>query len=514
MIAAFEPAVVERFRGVVSRRLGLSIEDARLPQLADVLRRRVEMTGHDCEGYIVRLAQEPSRDELSSLSQELTVTETYFFRNIEQFAAFRELVLPDRMRARQEQRRLRILSAGCASGEEAYTLAICAREAVTDPSWDVAVRALDINPAMLEKAESARYSTWVLRETPAEAQRRWFRPEGREVLLAESIRSAVDFERRNLAEDDPGFWGSEAYDVVFCRNVLMYFTPEGARGLVARLTRSLAPGGYLFLGHAETLRGLSRDFHLRHTHGTFYYQLKDGSERLATPAPGASWPEARTEARAPAPFPNVPEIGDSWIETIRRAADRIRTLTEARLPAAGATLPPPAGAPRASWDLAGAFDLLRQERFAAALDLVRSFPEESGRDPDVVLLHAILLAHKGPLAAAEEMCRRLLEVDELSAGAHYLLALCREGAGEIHAAVEHDRIAVYLDPGFAMPRLHLGLLARRAGDVPAARRELLAARALLQSEETSRLLLFGGGFPREALVALCDAELQSGGRTA
>ena len=105
-------------------------------------------------------------------------------------------------------------------------------------------------------------------------------------------------------------------------------------------------------------------------------------------------------------------------------------------------------------------------------------------------------------------------IDELNAGAHYVLALCREHSGDGSAAAEHDRVAAYLDPGFAMPRLHLGLMARRAGDREAARRELTQALFLLEREDAARLLLFGGGFNREALVALCDLALrESGGKS-
>jgi chemotaxis protein methyltransferase CheR len=99
----------------------------------------------------------------------------------------------------------------------------------------------------------------------------------------------------------------------------------------------------------------------------------------------------------------------------------------------------------------------------------------------------------------------------LNAGAHYLLALCRESAGDRQGALDHDRAAIYLDPGFAMPRLHLGLMARRGGDAEGARRELGEALLLLRREDISRLLLFGGGFGREALISLCRGELLSAG---
>jgi chemotaxis protein methyltransferase CheR len=101
----------------------------------------------------------------------------------------------------------------------------------------------------------------------------------------------------------------------------------------------------------------------------------------------------------------------------------------------------------------------------------------------------------------------------LNTGAHYLIALCRESAGDRRGAIEHDQTAIYLDATFAMPRLHLGLMARRAGDRETARRELKYALTLLKREDASRLLLFGGGFGRDALAALCRAELDSAGST-
>jgi chemotaxis protein methyltransferase CheR len=145
------------------------------------------------------------------------------------------------------------------------------------------------------------------------------------------------------------------------------------------------------------------------------------------------------------------------------------------------------------------------------MDALPAGVEDSTVDLDAQLLRAVLLMNRGLLAEAESMCDHILGSDELNAGAHYLMALCREHAGDRDAAVEHDRAAAYLDTGFAMPHLHLGLLVRRAGDVERARSELGRALLLLTHEEPSRILLFGGGFSREALVALCRSELQAAG---
>lgn len=482
---------VEQFRSIVARCLGLAFEDAKLGFLSEVLHARARENREAPEGYLARLAN-PSTAEIGALAEALTVGETYFFRNRAQFDALVGLALLDRIRARGARKQLRLLSAACSSGEEAYSLAIAARGVLPDPGWTISVRAVDLNPAALRRAAAGRFSSWAFRETSEELQRTWFTRDGRDLVLDDRIRTAIQFEQRNLAVDDPDLWQPGAYDVIFCRNVLMYFTPEVAQGVVARIERALAPGGYLFLGHAETLRGISQQFHLCHTHGTFYYQRRGDGVSPPPPTPDV-------ERVAPELLAAV-EGADGWVDAIRRAADRIRVLAEA---------PPQVTAepPRARPDLARVLELLQGERYDEALALLDGLSGISAHDPDVLLLRSVVLTHAGRCAEAEVACRRLLEIDELHAGAHYVMALCREVAGDRQGAADHDQTAAYLDPMFAMPRLHLGLLARRAGDRETARRELAQALVLFQREDTSRLLLFGGGFQRDVLIALCRAEL-------
>jgi chemotaxis protein methyltransferase CheR len=487
----------ERFRAAIAQRLGLQFDDAKLGFLGEVLQRRIEKRKCSSDAYLRTMEEEPSNAELGALAVELTVTETYFFRNNEQFHAFADVVLPERMSVQNRSKVLHLLSAGCASGEEAYSIAIIVRETIADPSWNIVIRAVDLNSAALEKAARARYLAWALRETPADIQRRWFRPEGREMILAETARAAVKFEAKNLAVDDPGLWPTATYDAIFCRNVMMYFAPEQMRAVIARIAQSLAPGGFLFLGHAETLRGVSDEFHLRHTHETFYYARKEHGEG-AVPQPAH---RAQKPLQA---LPSVATFSEAWVDTIRGASERVAALIPTQT--ASPTNPRELSSPPA-WDAARALDLLCEDRFTEALAYVRGSPSEPDKDPETLLLEATLLAHSGQVVAAEEACLRLLLIDELNAGAHYVLALCRENNGDRDRAVERFRVAVYLDPAFAMPRLHLGLLARRVGDRDSARRELGQALVLLKREDASRLLLFGGGFSRAALIALCQSAL-------
>jgi chemotaxis protein methyltransferase CheR len=502
MMVSADSVNVERFRGIVASRLGLNFDDSKLAFLADVLNRRRDTIGQSSAAYLGRLeSPSQSREELRALAAELTVNETYFFRNPDQFRAMMHNVLPSRMAARAGLRHIRVLSAGCASGEEAYSISIILRENILDPSWTISIRAVDISPAMLAKAKRARYSAWALRETQPQIQRRWFSRDGAEFVLDRAIREAVVFEESNLVEDDPDLWKAQSYDVVFCRNVIMYLTPETARAVVGRIARSLVPGGYLFLGHAETLRGLSQDFHLEHTHDTFYYRNKDAAE-LVQRQPEYS--RALTAGAGLEILPALVEDGATWVDAIRRAAERIQTLSDnSQVHHSGKSKASPV---QVASHRAQLLDLLGQERFDDALAFAQTLPPESTADPDSLLLRAALLTHAGQLQGAETACNELLCIDEMSAGAHYLLALCMEGRGDGAAAAEHDRVAAYLDPAFAMPRLHLGLLARRAGDRASARIEFGRAVTLLQREDSLRLLLFGGGFRREALVALCRAE--------
>src|ERR1017187_10185200 len=299
---------LEQFRTIVARRLGLQYEDGKLDYLAEIVRRRMELVGSArFESYLERLISSP--------------------KGSDEFRAFAEIVLPERIRANTREKRLRILSAGCASGEEPYSLAVVVREALPDlGNWDVKIIGIDVNPAVLAKATQARYSAWSLRATSEDAKRRYFRADGPDFVLDPAIQKMVTFEERNLVDEDPLFWQSLACDVVFCRNVLMYFTPDKARDVVRRISQALLPSGFFFLGHAESLRGLTHEFHLCHTHDTFYYRRRDAPEAAVTTATWVSSPREQADDSLPA----VVESTASWVDVIQRAAERIATLADVR----------------------------------------------------------------------------------------------------------------------------------------------------------------------------------------
>ena len=409
-------AEISRFREVLTRRLGWAFTDRDIRQLGALLGERAAAHVMSPADYLNRLTGWPWADELDELIKRLSITETYFFRHREQFAALRSEALPERVAARSGQRVLRMLSVGCASGEEAYTLAIVGRQVQPDPDWIISVLGVDANPAVLNRAAAGWYPAWSLRETPDPVRLRWFQPADNGYRLVDEVLRLVEFRRHNVAHSDDELWVRERYDVIFCRNLLMYLTPPVASALIKRMTEALAPGGYLFLGHTDTLGGRPPGLELRHSSEAFYYRR------------GCETPPAQRPA-------------------------------------------PPRPVPR--------------------------------------LLLGVLRCQAGRLAEATELARRLIADDGLDADAHELLGLCLEGMSAPDEAVGQYGLAAYLDPGFALPRLRLGQLARRRGDNRAAAGELERALDLLPGEDEERVVLFGGGFGRFALTALCRTELEA-----
>lgn len=506
-----EHALLE-FRSLVARRLGLWFDEHRKEFLAGILRDRVAVRRGNPAAYLQMIAESGSRDEWQTLAGLLTVTETYFLRGGDHFRAFNETVLPACLGRLPMTRPLRLLSAGCASGEEAYSLAICLREhPVGLNGRRVEIVGVDINREALAKARAGRYSEWSLRETPPEIRRKYFSSVRSELVLDESIVAMVSFQERNLAEPNDDLWQEGAFDAVFCRNMLMYFVPETAAVIVSRIERALTPDGYLFLGHSETLRGLSQAFHLRRDNGTFYYQLRGDDEPPPLTARETGWKNSPPEATPQLALAGEPAATTAWIDEISRASARIATLA-ATTPKRPAVAVATAASPDAS-ELSRVLDLHQQERFTEALTCLQGLPTGAAPDADLQVLQAMLLINCGRLPEAEALCRPLLGSDELNAGVHHVAALCREHAGDLAASEEHDAAAAYLDPSFAMPRFHLGRLCKRLGRTSDALAHFEAALALLVKEDPVRLLLFGGGFSRETLVQACRGEIQRLHRT-
>ena len=506
MTATISADELQRFRQMVAGRTGLAFPESQGHRLAEVLERRVQATAGSCDSYLQLLDSALGGPlEWERLADELTVGETFFFRNAAQFQAFAELAVPEALRRHGGMGTLQVLSAGCSSGEEPYSLVMTLQDlGATLGGLPWAVTAIDLNAQALERARLGVYTSWSLRETSKLQRERHFLNLGANVLVAPESRSHLTFEQRNLVVEDAGFWSPGRFDVIFCRNVLMYLVPAIAAEVVRRFARCLAPGGYLFMGHAETLRGLSVEFETCSSHGTFYYRRPD-PERVRTPLDARASADPTTILALPAP--ELPQASQAWISAINQSAQRVATLAgSASRPPSGELLVGPGSAPSATSYVA-VIDALQHERYAAAAGQLAA-AEPPRLEPLHTILAGLAQLHLGEEAQAESAARRQLSASPTDARLHYLLGLCREQLGDTAQAMTLYRSAAACDGPFALAHLRLGMLLRRDARPQEARAELLQAEALIPHEDDLHLALFGGGFSREAIADLCRRLVQ------
>ena len=215
------------------------------------------------------------RDELNKLYEVITTNETSFYRNPPQLKVFQDVVLKellDAMRAKGS-RRLRIWSAGCSTGEEPYTLGIILHEVLKSEiaAWDIKISASDISPAVLAAAKAGIYSEYALRTTPKEIVQKYFKQNGKEFHLAESVKKLVSFGQLNLS-DKLQVRRIERSQIVFCRNVIIYFDDEMKTQVINSFYDNLLPGGALLIGHSESLHNISRALKPEHHKGAIVYR--------------------------------------------------------------------------------------------------------------------------------------------------------------------------------------------------------------------------------------------------
>ncbi|HUO61076.1 MAG TPA: protein-glutamate O-methyltransferase CheR [Candidatus Acidoferrales bacterium] len=249
---------LKEVRTMIERRSGVHFDESRerffAPRVREyMLRRRLS------HGMELLRALNTSNAEYDSLLEELLTQETRFFRYPELYAAFERKVLPEQHMKKfwETPRSLRIWSAGCATGEEPYSIAISLCESLAyAEAWNINVLATDISRQALDIAERGRYGRRALENVPPRQLEMYFVQDGDEWRVRPKLRNLVNFATVNLAQ--PMYLGR--FDVIFCMNVLIYFTDERRAAVVQRFYDSLEPGGYLFLGHAESVAGLPTKF--------------------------------------------------------------------------------------------------------------------------------------------------------------------------------------------------------------------------------------------------------------
>ncbi|HSF19056.1 MAG TPA: protein-glutamate O-methyltransferase CheR [Vicinamibacteria bacterium] len=276
MIASISEDEFRLFRDLIHRECGLYFGDNKRIYLSSRIGKRLAATSigsfYRYYRYLTQGGAE-NKQEMLRLLDVLTINETSFFRNRPQFDFLEQRVLPEIVaRKRLVDPRLRIWSAGCATGEEAYSIAISALETIPPASgWEIRVYASDLSMTALERAVAGVYPQEKLAGISPGRLRRYFEPCPEGFRVCEEVKRLVIYDFHNLKHDN----GLGGLDVVFCRNVLIYFDPTEQQRVVDKLIRGLRPGGYLLLGHSESVQLSSEIKFVHHGRGTGYQKVID-----------------------------------------------------------------------------------------------------------------------------------------------------------------------------------------------------------------------------------------------
>ncbi len=251
----------------IYQKLGLYFDDKKIYFLKTRVARRMAALGIDkAQDYVFMVAYaDPEGVEMQALANLITTNETYMFREYEQLQAFANHCLPEVLDAKQArgQKTLRIWSAGCSSGEEPYTLAMILQEIFPQAqSWDCSIVATDIDENMLQKVEAARYGARSVNDVPAEYRKKYLMAVGDEYVVRPRTAALVETMHLNL-HDRMAMRAMRGFDFIFCRNVLIYFDDQSRKSVVDHFYNALNPGGYVFLGHSESIGRVTTAFKLK-----------------------------------------------------------------------------------------------------------------------------------------------------------------------------------------------------------------------------------------------------------
>jgi chemotaxis protein methyltransferase CheR len=487
----------------LAQRLGLNYPGERWPELVRALEAAAPELGcRDLRACLEELAADRlDAARVETLSHHLTVGETYFFRDPAAFVALREHILAPLLRLRRGRARgercLRLWSAGCSTGEEAYSLAIAVSEAVPDlAEWRITILASDLNVRALARARHGAYPEWSFRTLdPALKARHFTRDTNGRYRIDPRLQAMVSFVPLNLVEEVyPAVeTNTTAMDVVFCRNVLMYLAPAQARAVVERLGRCLADGGWLVVSAVEAALMATSALCAQRLPGVLLF-------RNETPAC------APLAAHVAAPVAPRAAARDG---TGRRAAPHAprRAVSAARPAPAGArTARTPASAPDAR--LASAAAHHAAGRYGEAAAQLEALLAQSPEHGEAICLLARVLANLGRLPEALRWCDRALAAQPLDPACSYLRGSILVEQGQLDGAAAAFQRSLYVDPDFALAQFALGNILGRRGQSAAAARHYRRALAALRQVPRERLLPEADGMPAGRLIEMIESILE------
>lgn len=502
---ALPASELEAFRAFIDEHSGLHFSRRNNRILQQGLHRRMCAVGvedysayHD---YLIRYSE--SRNELKKLLSLLTVGETSFFRYSNQRAAFINRLIPDLIEQRRSTRTLRIWSAGCSTGEEPYGIAMLLAEHFPElQGWTIQILATDINKRSLRIAREGVYRKRAVRLVDKEYLNRYFKSFDDLYAVDPGLKKSIRFEYLNLKDENfPSAHNATAgLDLIFCRNVMIYFETETTRQIVARFADCLNPGGYLLLGHSETLQNISKRFQRLQHERAFYYRVMPEEKSVVPPILSSTDLSQTTTEQKVVPVP--PVRGLAGTGPAQKPNDSLKTETAAVPDRRVVQVKV-----RAEQLFRDAQEAFHREEFATAEEGFAAVLELQPDHIGALIGKGLNSANQGDFDTARELCALATTVDDLCPDIYFLRGMiCDMESKEDEAVIEYQKV-LWLDADFVAAHYALSRLYRQKGERAASRRALLNTVHGLEKRRPSARIHFSGGMTREVFLELCRNDL-------
>lgn len=483
----------------ISANIGLDFSKARWTDL----KRGIISASRDCdakdpESYIQRIISSPlTKSGIETLASHLTIGETYFFRNINVFHALQTHILPELIsKRRQSSKSLRIWSAACATGEEPYSLAILLSKMIPDLSdWNITILATDINPRFLKKALSGVYTSWSFRNTPRWVKFGYFQETEDHYQVVPQIREMVRFSHLNLMDNCyPSLTNNtNAMDLIFCRNVLMYFSQQHRNQVLGRMYRSNVDGGQLLVSPGEMPLKFDSKYNTVHLDGAIFYrkikrQAPSEKEYMATQT--VSIPEA------PIDYPkNLTQ--ETLLPDNMDLVDK--TIFERPKDSLGST-----GSPVHHPTYQKSKELFDGGHYPEAAISLNELLSTDQSNVDAMILLARTYANEGDLAQAAQWCKQAISTDKLNPTFYYLLSTIMVEQGLTERAIAALKKVLYLDHNFVLGYFTLGNIHRRLGKLKESKKNFDTAASLLTAMQKDDIVPESDGISAGRLIEIVN----------
>lgn len=438
-----DTALLDELEQLAAQRIGLHIPDDAHGRFAAMLRERAAHLGcSSLQDYRTFLLSQQASEEWEELARVFTSGETFFFRDHGQFDLMRLRLLPELIARHRNDKILRLWSAGCASGEEVYSLAMLVDMLLPErDGWNILILGTDIDSNAIAKAQRGSYGKWSFRMVPPDLQQRYFYLEGNEWVLDERIRRMVTLRVFNLVHapfPDPSLELHDM-DIILCRNVFIYFEPAAVFAVAIKFAATLREGGYLLTAHTELMSHMVRELESRLFAEGVVYQRRVHVPATTPAIRRAQVRELLHSSISPQVWEKVRAQAWTGVTTpsLARSAGEIR---------GGGKLPPPISP-------------------VCAAPPTPSAPTPSAPTAEMMFKEARAHADRGEFDLAEQACRKILSATPLETAPYFLLAQLAQIKGDFNQAKDCLNKAIYLDHRFVAAYLELAALYERAEDI-------------------------------------------------